>query len=142
MRLVVHGGGEGARNGAQDGTIRCGRVRGICLWLSRPRSLYAGMPSQVSQPDSTLYAYPEYWAGNLTNCEWIQGPCDRPFSGDECLFYRVRCLASLCVVLGDLQSGRSVSPSALHARLPASPSALAHPTTPIISAITSRACSR
>ena len=49
------------------------------------------MPSQMSQPDSTQYAHPAYWDGNLTACSWYSGNCDPslPFSG-SCIFLSVR----------------------------------------------------
>jgi len=52
--------------------------------------LYAGMPAQTAQPNTTEFAYPGYWAGALHSCAWTKEPCGKPLPDTE------QCLVLSC----------------------------------------------
>lgn len=56
------------------------------------------MPSQMSQPDSTQFAYPAYWDGDLSSCSWSRGGCDTtslPLQG-ECISLTCASIEVVC----------------------------------------------
>ena len=85
--------------------------------------LFAGMPSQTAQPLTTLFANPEYWAGNLSTCAWSTGPCEAPLSGrDTCIVLQCESIQIACPPPGVPPCPRSDPPAQdnyLCARVPA-----------------------
>jgi len=52
----------------------------------------------MSQPDSTQFAYPAYWDGDLSSCSWSRGDCDTtslPLQG-ECISLTCASIEVVC----------------------------------------------